>query len=59
MEDKSSLVKAMDGSHTVFAMTNYWEKMSKDSEIQQGKNLADAAVVRSIHEKGSNTKKKK
>jgi hypothetical protein len=46
MDDKSTLVKAMEGSHTVFAMTNYWEKMSKDVEIQQGKNLADAAVVR-------------
>jgi hypothetical protein len=45
MEDKSSLVRAMQGAHTVFAMTNYWEKMNMDLEIQQGKNIADAAVV--------------
>jgi hypothetical protein len=46
MNDKDSLVKAMKGSHTVFGVTNYWEKMDKDLEVQQGKNLADAAKVR-------------
>lgn len=27
----------------MFTMTNYWEKMDMELEIQQGKNLADAA----------------
>lgn len=43
LSEKSSLVKALEGSHTVFAVTNYWEKMDAKLEIQQGKNLADAA----------------
>ena len=44
-DDLESLKKAMEGSDAVFAVTNYWEKMSKDIEVQQGRNLADAAVV--------------
>ncbi|KAG8163199.1 hypothetical protein KVR01_006496 [Diaporthe batatas] len=43
LNDKPSLVKAMTGAAAVFAMTNYWEKMDMQLEIQQGKNLADAA----------------
>lgn len=27
----------------MFAVTNYWEKADAELEIQQGKNLADAA----------------
>ncbi|KAI1501208.1 NmrA-like family protein [Biscogniauxia marginata] len=41
--DKASLVKAMAGSDTVFAVTNYWEKADQELEEQQGRNLADAA----------------
>lgn len=33
----------MTGAAAVFTMTNYWEKMDMELEIQQGKNLADAA----------------
>lgn len=43
LNDKPSLVKAMTGAAAVFTMTNYWEKMDMELEIQQGKNLADAA----------------
>lgn len=43
LDDKPSLVKAMNGSFAVFAMTNYWEKMDMQLEIDQGKRLADAA----------------
>lgn len=38
----------MKGSHTVFGVTNYWEKGDMQLEIQQGKNLADAAKVRML-----------
>lgn len=41
LTDKESLRKAIAGSHSVFAVTNYWESMSKDAEITQGKNIAD------------------
>ena len=42
-DDKASLVKAFTGSSAVFAMTNYWDKADHELELQQGKNLADAA----------------
>ncbi|EGO57252.1 hypothetical protein NEUTE1DRAFT_121747 [Neurospora tetrasperma FGSC 2508] len=44
LNDKSSLRKAVDGAYAVFAVTNYWEKMNKDVEVQQGKNLVDVAA---------------
>lgn len=31
------------GAHSVFAVTNFWETASSGPEIQQGKNIADAA----------------
>ncbi|KAK0736396.1 NmrA-like family-domain-containing protein [Apiosordaria backusii] len=43
LNDKSTLVKAMEGATAVFAVTNYWEKCDMKLEIQQGKNLVDAA----------------
>ncbi|KAH7142937.1 nmrA family transcriptional regulator [Dactylonectria estremocensis] len=43
MNSKSSLIKALSGSHTVFLVTNYWESMNAETEITQGKNVADAA----------------
>ncbi|KAI3319678.1 NmrA-like family protein [Xylariaceae sp. AK1471] len=43
INDKASLSKAVAGSDTVFAVTNYWEKLDMKLEEQQGRNLADAA----------------
>lgn len=43
LNDKASLVRAMEGSYAVFTVTNYWEKMDMGLEIDQGKSLADAA----------------
>ncbi|TGJ88311.1 hypothetical protein E0Z10_g493 [Xylaria hypoxylon] len=43
LNDKSSLVKAMAGSDTVYGVTNYWEKLDMQLEEQQGRNIADAA----------------
>ncbi|KAI1385807.1 NmrA-like family-domain-containing protein [Hypoxylon trugodes] len=43
LDDKASLVSAMKGSYAAFGVTNYWERASADVEIQQGRNLADAA----------------
>jgi uncharacterized protein YbjT (DUF2867 family) len=41
MNDKATLQKAISGSTAVFAVTNYWDAQSKQTEIQQGKNIAD------------------
>ncbi|KAL6915250.1 hypothetical protein FSST1_013010 [Fusarium sambucinum] len=43
LNDKDSLVKAFAGATAVFGVTNYWETLSIDTEIQQGKNIVDAA----------------
>jgi uncharacterized protein YbjT (DUF2867 family) len=42
-DDKESLRRAMKGAYAVYAVTNFWEKMSADVEMQQGKNIADTA----------------
>jgi uncharacterized protein YbjT (DUF2867 family) len=43
MGSKSSVKNAIAESHTVFLVTNYWESMNPDTELSQGKNVADAA----------------
>jgi len=44
VSSKESMLAAFKGAYAVFAVTNYWEKMDYDLEVQQGKNLADAAL---------------
>jgi uncharacterized protein YbjT (DUF2867 family) len=41
--DKDSLRQALNGAHSVFAVTNFWEKATKEAEVTQGKNIADIA----------------
>ncbi|KAF2621513.1 NmrA family transcriptional regulator [Macroventuria anomochaeta] len=43
LSDKSSVTEALQGSDTVFLVTNYWESAKYDVEFGQGKNVADAA----------------
>jgi len=43
LNDISSLKAAMKGAYGVFAVTNYWESRSAETEIRQGKAMADAA----------------
>ncbi|KAI0474726.1 NmrA-like family protein [Xylaria cf. heliscus] len=43
LNNKESLLKAIAGSDTVFAVTNYWEKLDMKLEEQQGRNIADAS----------------
>ena len=43
LDDPASVKKALEGSYAVFAVTNYWEKQSKEGEIQQGQTIADVA----------------
>ncbi|KAK1624983.1 NmrA-like family protein [Colletotrichum phormii] len=42
--DKASLATVVKGASAVFAVTNYWDKLDKELEIQQGKNIADASL---------------
>lgn len=48
MNDKESIIAAIKGSAAVFAVTNYWEKMSAEIEIEQGKVMADASKAAGV-----------
>ncbi|KAI5117652.1 hypothetical protein M0805_001307 [Coniferiporia weirii] len=48
MDDPESLKIAFDGAYGVFGVTNYWETMSEETEIRQGKMLVDTAVVAKV-----------
>jgi uncharacterized protein YbjT (DUF2867 family) len=43
LDDVESLKRAFRGAHGAFCVTNYWEHFSTEKEIQQAKNLAQAA----------------
>lgn len=40
--------EAVTGSHTVFLVTNYWEKASKEVEIAQGRAVTDASKAAGV-----------
>lgn len=42
LDDPASIQTAIAGSYGVFLVTNFWEFMNKEREIQQGKATADA-----------------
>lgn len=44
----SSLEKALQGTHTVFLVTDYWEAKSTDTEIAHGKNVTDVAKAAGV-----------
>lgn len=48
MNDTGALQSAISGSHAVFATTNYWETQSKETEVQQGKNVADVSAAAGV-----------
>ncbi|KAK0616961.1 NmrA-like family-domain-containing protein [Immersiella caudata] len=50
LNDKSTLISALQGAAAVFAVTNYWEKMDAALEVQQGKNLVDAAKETNVQQ---------
>ena len=43
MSSKDTILPAVQGSHTVFLVTNFWESMDASVEIAQGKAVTDAA----------------
>jgi len=49
MNDKATLLKAVEGASAVFAVTNYWEKADQAVEVAQGKALVDAAKEAGVH----------
>ncbi len=47
-DDAASLRAAFEGAHGAYCVTNYWEHMSADREIQQAKNLAEASKATGV-----------
>lgn len=42
MSSPADVAKAVDGAHTVYLVTNFWDTMSAKPEILQGKTVTDA-----------------
>jgi len=43
LDDVDSLRRAFEGAHGAFCLTNFWEHFSPEKELQQARNLAQAA----------------
>src|SRR5205085_2203138 len=43
LDDVDSLTAALRGAHSAFFVTNFWEHFSPERELQQARNLAEAA----------------
>lgn len=43
IDDKESLRKAFDGAYGAFCVTNFWEHFSPEKEMEQARNMAEAA----------------
>lgn len=48
LSDPSSIADAVKDSYAVYAVTNYWELISKDAEYKQGVTIADACVAAGV-----------
>jgi uncharacterized protein YbjT (DUF2867 family) len=48
LDSVESLKKAFAGAHGVYAVTNFWEHFSGEKEIQQAKNIAEAAKAAGV-----------
>jgi uncharacterized protein YbjT (DUF2867 family) len=47
LNDKTSILSALKCAYAVYLVTDFWATMSKETEITQGKNVADACEVNS------------
>lgn len=43
LDDPASLLRAMQGAHGAFCVTNYWEHQSPERELRQAEHMAEAA----------------
>lgn len=43
LNDPESLRKVLKGAYGVYGVTNFWETFSSDTEIAQGKNIANVS----------------
>lgn len=45
MDDKESVKRALQGAHSVFLVTSFWDSMDAGKEEAQGKRVVDVAAV--------------
>jgi uncharacterized protein YbjT (DUF2867 family) len=45
---RDDIARAVEGSHTVYLVTNYWEYLSREIEVGQGKAVTDAAKAAGV-----------
>ena len=48
LDDEQSVQRAFAGAYGAFCVTNYWEHFNPEKEIEQAKNLAQAAKVAGV-----------
>ncbi|POR33138.1 NmrA-like family domain-containing protein 1 [Tolypocladium paradoxum] len=48
MSSVQAAAPAVEGAHTVFLVTNFWESMSTDTEVAQGKAVTDASKAAGV-----------
>ncbi|RMZ83058.1 hypothetical protein DV738_g1338, partial [Chaetothyriales sp. CBS 135597] len=48
LNDENSVFKAIEGSNVVFGHTNFWEKVSKSLEVNQGKTIVNASQAAKV-----------
>lgn len=48
MGSQEDTARAVKGAHTVFFVTNYWESMSRETEVGQGKMVTDACKAAGV-----------
>jgi uncharacterized protein YbjT (DUF2867 family) len=48
LDDLDSLIKAFDGAYGVYCVTNFWEHLSPEKEMEQALNMAKAAKASGI-----------
>lgn len=48
MSSQAAVAPAIEGAHTVFLVTNFWESMSEEVEVSQGKAVADACKAAGV-----------
>ena len=48
LDDLDSLIKAFNGAYGVYCVTNFWEHLSPEKEIEQAHNMAKAAKAAGV-----------
>jgi NmrA-like family len=48
INDSNSLIKAFEGAHTVFGVTDFWQVLNAEGEAEMGKRIVEAAKTAGV-----------